>query len=146
MTKFTRLDLNVCFPTFLNIKHLSYTVHSQTIFTIVADEDKTDLNIPTNIRLSAHKTFYVSQNTSSINKSHERRHKYHRVHTKPILISQTPHIFFNLIFFTFYIIFKGYLPFTIITKYWLHSPCCTIHPCAYLIPRILYHPLPPNLF
>ena len=23
---------------------------------------------------------------------------------------------------------KGYFPFTVTTKYWLHSPCCTTHP------------------
>ena len=34
-------------------------------------------------------------------------------------------------------IFKGYLTRTVITKYWLCSPCCTIHPWA--------HPAPSNL-
>ena len=29
----------------------------------------------------------------------------------------------------FYTIFKGYTPFTVITKYWLYFPC-TIHPCS----------------
>ena len=35
----------------------------------------------------------------------------------------------NLIL-TFYLdkIFKGYFPFTVTTKYWLHSLCCTVHP------------------
>ena len=28
----------------------------------------------------------------------------------------------------FYTIFKGYFPFAVTTKYWLWSPCCTIHP------------------
>ena len=47
-------------------------------------------------------------------------------------------IFLLLIFYT---VFKGYIPFTVITKYWLYSPCCTIHPRAYLIPNSLYLPL-----
>ena len=38
--------------------------------------------------------------------------------------------------------FKGYFPFTVITKYWLFSPCCTIHPLAYLTPSSLCLPLP----
>ena len=37
-------------------------------------------------------------------------------------------IFFNVQFFN--TIFKGYTPFTVITKYWLYSPCCTMHPCS----------------
>ena len=48
-------------------------------------------------------------------------------------------------------IFKGYLPLTAITKYWLYSPCCTIHPWAYLTPKfvpptphMLPQPRPPN--
>ena len=33
-----------------------------------------------------------------------------------------------------------------ITKYWLHSPCCTIHPAAYLTPNTLYFLCPhPNI-
>ena len=24
----------------------------------------------------------------------------------------------------------GYFPFMVITKYWFHSPCCTLHPCS----------------
>ena len=32
------------------------------------------------------------------------------------------------LYFYFYIIFKGYFPFTVITKYWLYSVCYTIHP------------------
>ena len=27
-------------------------------------------------------------------------------------------------------IFKGYTPFIVIIKYWLHSLCCTIYPCS----------------
>ena len=27
-----------------------------------------------------------------------------------------------------YMIFKGYFPFIVITKYWLYLLCCTIHP------------------
>ena len=30
----------------------------------------------------------------------------------------------------FCIQFKDYFPFTVITEYWLYSPCCTIHPCS----------------
>ena len=58
MADSTKADLNVCFPIFLNIKHVSYTVHIQTIFIIDVDGDKTDHNIPTNIRLSAHSWFH----------------------------------------------------------------------------------------
>ena len=29
-----------------------------------------------------------------------------------------------------YAIFKGYTSFTVITEYWLYSPCCRIHPCS----------------
>ena len=25
-------------------------------------------------------------------------------------------------------VFKGFTPFTVCTKYWLHSPCCRIYP------------------
>ena len=39
-------------------------------------------------------------------------------------------------------IFKGYFPFIVITKYWLHSPCCTVHPWAYATPSSLCLPLP----
>ena len=38
----------------------------------------------------------------------------------------------------FYIISKGYFPFTVITKHWLYFPCCTIHPWTYLTPHSLY--------
>ena len=47
--------------------------------------------------------------------------------------------FFFLFFF--YRIFKGYFLFTVITKYWFYSPCCTIHPWAYLTPNSLCLPL-----
>ena len=40
------------------------------------------------------------------------------------------HIKFFLPFFIFCTIFKGYNPFTVITKYWLYSPCCITHPCS----------------
>ena len=48
----------------------------------------------------------------------------------------------NLIL-TFYLdkIFKGYFPFTVTTKYWLHSLCCTVHPWACLTTSSLYLPL-----
>ena len=36
---------------------------------------------------------------------------------------------FNFVLF-FNTIFKGYTAFTVITKYWLCSPCCTVHPCS----------------
>ena len=36
-------------------------------------------------------------------------------------------LLFSLISY-FYIISKGYFPFTVITKHWLYFPCCTIHP------------------
>jgi len=32
------------------------------------------------------------------------------------------------LYFYLYIIFKGYFPFTVITKYWLYSVYYTIHP------------------
>ena len=47
-----------------------------------------------------------------------------------------------LINFYFLYSFKGYFPFTVITKYWLYSLCCIIHPWAYLTPNSLYLPLP----
>ena len=62
-----------------------------------------------------------------------------------ILISNN--IFLSIyIFKNFYTIFKGYFPFTVITNYWLYSPCCTVHPWAYLIPSSLYLPSPVFLF
>ena len=33
--------------------------------------------------------------------------------------------------------FKGYTPF-IVSKYWLYSPCCTIYPCSWFIPKSSY--------
>ena len=60
----------------------------------------------------------------------------------PALQSSKIALFFscsNLIFNT---IFKGYFPCTVITKCWLHFPCCTIHPWACLSPNSLYPPLP----
>ena len=41
--------------------------------------------------------------------------------------------------------FKGSFPFpcSVITKYWLYSPCCTIHPWTHLTCNSLYFPLPP---
>ena len=53
--------------------------------------------------------------------------------------------YFILIFKSFYIIFEGYSPFTVvkvITKYWLYSPHSTVHPWVYLTPNSLYLPLP----
>ena len=38
----------------------------------------------------------------------------------------------------FFIIFKGYFSFTVITKYWPYSPCGTIYRWAYLTPNRLY--------
>ena len=38
--------------------------------------------------------------------------------------------------------FKSYFSFTVTTKYWLYSLCCTIHPLGYLIPSSLYLLLP----
>ena len=52
----------------------------------------------------------------------------------------SPWLFVNLIF-NFYKILKDYFPFIVITKYWLHSQCCTIHPWACLTPNSLYLPL-----
>ena len=37
-----------------------------------------------------------------------------------------------------YMVFKGCIPFTVITKFWLYPPCCTIHPYNYLIPNSSY--------
>ena len=34
----------------------------------------------------------------------------------------------NFFLFKFLRHFKGYTPFTVITQYWLYSPCCAIHP------------------
>ena len=43
--------------------------------------------------------------------------------------------------------FKGYIPFTIVTHFWLFSPCCTISPWACLISSSSYlshlHPFLP---
>ena len=46
----------------------------------------------------------------------------------------------------FYSIFKGYFPFSVITKYWLYSPCFILHTWASLIPSILCLPLPHPYF
>ena len=45
-------------------------------------------------------------------------------------------------FFFFITVFKGYFPFTVITKYWLYSPCCTVHRWACLIPVVCTSHLP----
>ena len=42
----------------------------------------------------------------------------------------------SMIFFNFLHNFKGYFPFTVITKYWLYSLCCTIHSWASVIPIV----------
>lgn len=42
----------------------------------------------------------------------------------------------------YYYNFKGYFPFTVIIKYWLHSLCCTLHSWAYLISSSLDFSLP----
>ena len=47
-------------------------------------------------------------------------------------------------FFNFYIIFKDYFPWTVISKYWLFSPCCTVHPWACLTSNTLQLPLRPH--
>ena len=39
-----------------------------------------------------------------------------------------------------YAMFKHYFQFTVITKYWLYSLCCTMHPWTYLTPKRLYLP------
>ena len=50
------------------------------------------------------------------------------------------------LYFYFYIIFKSYFPFTVITKYWLYSVCYTIHPWASLHPILCTSHRPPPLF
>lgn len=45
-------------------------------------------------------------------------------------------------FFNFKTISKGYFPFTVITKYWLYSLCCTVHLWTWLTPNGLHLPLP----
>lgn len=57
MAESPKADLNVCFPTFLNMKQASYTVHIQTIFTTDVVGGKTDHNTLTNTRLRAHGIF-----------------------------------------------------------------------------------------
>ena len=42
----------------------------------------------------------------------------------------------------YFIQFKIYFPFIIITKYWLYSTCCTVYHWVYLIPNSLYLTLP----
>ena len=43
-------------------------------------------------------------------------------------------------------IFKGYTPFTVITKYWLYSPCCIIYPCSLSCTQQFVPPTPPPLY
>ena len=45
-------------------------------------------------------------------------------------------------FFFFFLKFKACCPFTVITKYWLYSSCCTTHWWAYITASSLYLPLP----
>ena len=42
--------------------------------------------------------------------------------------------FFHLKIIFFNENLKVYIPLTVFTKYWLYSPCCTIHPCRLLPP------------
>ena len=51
---------------------------------------------------------------------------------------------FQHYYYYYYTNFKGYFPFTVTIKYWLHSPCCAKHPRAYPTARGLY--LPPLSF
>ena len=44
----------------------------------------------------------------------------------------------------FYTVFKGPSPFTVITKYWLYSPCCIICPCSLSYTQ-QFAPSPPYL-
>ena len=43
-----------------------------------------------------------------------------------------------LFYLNIYTMFKGCFLFIITTKHWLHYPCCTKHPLAYLISNSLY--------
>ena len=66
--------------------------------------------------------------------------KYLQNSTTSYHVSATTLLWVTIIlFFTlkkfFYTISKGYFPFTVIRKYWLYAPCCTILPWVYLTPR-----------
>ena len=68
------------------------------------------------------------------------------IKSRPLAVDvQSPNHWTAREFPNFYTIFKGYFPFTVITKYWLYSPCCTMHPWAYLTPNSLYLSLPPHI-
>ena len=54
--------------------------------------------------------------------------------------------FFFSLLKMFYSIFKGYFPFSVITKYWLYSPCFIPHTWACLIPNTLCLPFPHPYF
>ena len=43
---------------------------------------------------------------------------------------EKPHFLNRKFKFIFYTIFKGNAPFTVIAKYWLYLPCCTMYPCS----------------
>ena len=53
-----------------------------------------------------------------------------------------PYFYFE--FLKFLHNFKADFPLTVIIKYWLHFPCCTVPPWAYLTPNSLF--LPPSHF
>ena len=56
------------------------------------------------------------------------RKRYPKVGAERIWGIYPPSDYLNTLkFLNFYTVFKGYFPFTIITKYWLYSPCCIIH-------------------
>ena len=63
-----------------------------------------------------------------------------------LVISISLYVLLNFFFYfsTFNAIFKGYFPFTVITKYWLYLPYCAIHPQAWFTPHswclLLSHP------
>lgn len=51
----------------------------------------------------------------------------------------TAHMFF---YFYSYTLFKGYTPFTVITKCWLYSPYCATRPCSLFYARWFTAPAP----
>ena len=61
---------------------------------------------------------------------------------KYFLFPRNYHFFNCFLFLKFLFNCKCYTPFTVITQYWLYSPCSTIYPWAYLAANSLYFPIP----
>jgi len=64
-----------------------------------------------------------------------KNHHYFPCFPPSFLPALPPRSFFPFLSYT---IVKDCFPFIVITKYWLYSPCCAIHPWAHLTPETLY--------